>query len=227
MGRDDSTCWTILRATAARDDEARTKFAAQYVPLVRAYLGTRWRDAPLIEELDDAVQEVFVECFRMGGVVERADPGRPGGFRAFLYGLVRNVALRFEADRARRRDRQAPGDVSAQDVAIDDESLARVFDRVWARSVMREAAARQAEWAEGEGEEALRRVDLLRLRFQEGLPIRVIARRWAVDPAELHHEYARARKEFRAALMEVMAFYHPGSPAETERACTELLELLG
>jgi RNA polymerase sigma-70 factor (ECF subfamily) len=224
MDRDDSTCWTVLRGTAAQDNEARTKFAAQYTPLVRAYLAARWRDTPRIEDLDDAVQDVFVECFRLGGLVERADPDRPGGFRAFLYGLVRNVALRIEQDRARRR---VQGDVSAEHMAIDDESLSRVFDRAWAKSVMREAAARQAERARVEGEGALRRVELLRLRFQEDLPIRAIAQLWAVDPAELHHQYARARKEFKAALLEVMAFYRPGSPAENERECAELLDLLG
>ncbi|MEA2629870.1 MAG: hypothetical protein QOE66_89, partial [Chloroflexota bacterium] len=47
------------------------------------------------------------------------------------------------------------------------------------------------------------------------------------DVAALHHEYARARKEFKAALLEVMAFYQPGSPAEAERACAELLDHLG
>jgi RNA polymerase sigma-70 factor (ECF subfamily) len=92
---------------------------------------------------------------------------------------------------------------------------------------MREAAERQAERAGRDGEAALRRVELLRLRFQEGLPVREIARRWAVDPATLHREYARARKEFKAALLDVMAFYHPGSPADAERECAELLELLG
>jgi RNA polymerase sigma-70 factor (ECF subfamily) len=74
---------------------------------------------------------------------------------------------------------------------------------------------------------ALRRVELLRLRFHEGLPIREIARRWRDDPATLHREYARAREEFKEALIGVMAFHHPGSPAQAERECAELLALLG
>jgi RNA polymerase sigma-70 factor (ECF subfamily) len=73
----------------------------------------------------------------------------------------------------------------------------------------------------------VRRVELLRLRFQEGLPIRDIATRWQTDAAVLHHEYARAREEFRAALLEVVAFYHPGTAAEVERECANLLSLLG
>jgi RNA polymerase sigma-70 factor (ECF subfamily) len=226
MGQADSTCWTVLRGAAAGDDEARAEFAGRYAPLVRAYLAARWRATPLIQDLDDAVQDVFVECLRQGGMLQRADPGRPGGFRAFLYGLVRNVALRVEQDGARRRARQLGGGGTAVDAESAEESLSRLFDRAWARSIMREAAARQAERAAREGEAASRRVELLRLRFHEGLPIRAIAELWSVDAAALHHEYARARREFKTALLEVMAFYHPGSPAEAERECAELLEHL-
>ena len=224
MEPSDSTCWTVLHGAAEGDDRARAEFAARYAPLVRAYLAARWRGSPLIQEMEDAVQDVFVECLRHGGVLERAEPGRPGGFRAFLYGLVRNIALKIEASRARRHERQA---ATPEDVRAEDESLSRVFDRAWARSVMKEAAQRQTDRAEQDGEAARKRVELLRLRFQEGLPIREIAHRWSVDAATLHHEYARARKEFRAALLEVMAFYHPDSPADAERECIEMLQLLG
>jgi hypothetical protein len=72
-------------------------------------------------------------------------------------------------------------------------------------------------------EEAARgRVELLRLRFQDSLPIREIAQRWSMDAAALHYEYARARQEFKAALMEVAAFHHPGA-ADIEQACADLL----
>ena len=60
-------------------------------------------------------------------------------------------------------------------------------------------------------------MELLHLRFDEGLPIREIARLWEVDPAQLHYEYAKARKEFKNALMEVLSFHHPGGPTELER----------
>jgi RNA polymerase sigma-70 factor (ECF subfamily) len=68
---------------------------------------------------------------------------------------------------------------------------------------------------------------LLRLRFQEGLPIREVARLWQEDPATLHREYARARQEFKAALLDVMTSYHADSPATAERECADLLTLLG
>ena len=91
---------------------------------------------------------------------------------------------------------------------------------------MREAAEKQAARARESGEAALRRVDLLRLRFEEGLEIHDIARRWGAEAWRLHKEYARARREFRQALTEVISFYHPGSPEEVEKACANLRLML-
>ena len=58
---------------------------------------------------------------------------------------------------------------------------------------------------------AIRRGMLLRLRIQEGLPIRDIAKRRNEDPATLHHEFAAARDEFRTALKRVIPFHLPAA----------------
>jgi hypothetical protein len=74
----------------------------------------------------------------------------------------------------------------------------------------------------------VRRFELLQLRFQQGLPIRDIARQWNEEQVKMHHEYATAREEFRAALRTVVAFHKPNATAdENEQACRELLALLG
>src|SRR4029077_13243403 len=128
--------------------------------------------------------------------------------------------------RARQLARE-PGDlVDPQGIPGREEALSRVYDRAWAKAVVREAAERQAVLAAHRGEAALRRVELLRLRFHEGMPIREIARLWGLDAASLHHEYARARQEFRSALRDVIALHHPGSPEEVDRECAQLLVLL-
>ena len=44
--------------------------------------------------------------------------------------------------------------------------------------------------------------------------------------ARLHHAYALARQEFKTALLEVVAFHSPGSPAEVEREAAGLLQVL-
>jgi RNA polymerase sigma-70 factor (ECF subfamily) len=42
----------------------------------------------------------------------------------------------------------------------------------------------------------------------------------------VHHDYAQARQEFRAALLEVVAFHHPGPVTEIEQEAADLLRHL-
>jgi RNA polymerase sigma-70 factor (ECF subfamily) len=219
MSSPGSTCWTVIRAAAAGSPADREELARRYLGVVRAYLAARWRGSRLWPDLEDAVQEVFVECFRQGGALEAAGAGRVPSFRAFLYGVIRNVARRFESRSVR----------AAAPLAItqaNEEGLSRVFERTWAQAIMTEAAQRQQRQASERGPEAVRGVELLRLRFEECLPIRAIAQRWGVAAAGLHHAYAKARQEFRAALLEVVAFHHPGSAAEVEQEAASLLKAL-
>jgi len=219
MPASESTSWTVIRAAAAGSSSGREELARRYLSVVRAYLAARWRGSALRPDLDDATQEVFVECFREGGVVEAAGAGRVPSFRAFLYGVIRNVARRFESRPV--RDAGPPPDVAA-----DDESQSRLFERAWAQAIMAEAAHLQRQRAAERGTEAVQRVELLRLRFEEDLAIRAIAGRWGVDAARLHHAYALARQEFRAILLEVVAFHQPGSPVELEQEVASLLKAL-
>jgi RNA polymerase sigma-70 factor (ECF subfamily) len=162
---------------------------------------------------------VFLECFRKGGALEAVTTGRVPQFRAFLYGIVRNVARRFES-------KSQPVGIPLPELEARDASLSQLFDRNWAESIMIEAASLQRLRAAESGEEAIRRVELLRMRFEQNLPIREIAERWNVEPARVHHAYAQARQEFRDALKATVAFHQPGSPAELEREVSELLKAL-
>ncbi len=204
----------MIRGAAEGRSSDREEFARRYVPVVRAYLGARWRGTQLAQQVEDGVQEVFLDCFKEEGALRRVDPARP--FRAFLFGVVRNVALRVEERQARRREQPAE---SGADFPAADPGLSEVFDRAWALALLEEAVARHRTTGDG------RRVELLRLRFEEDLPVREIAARWGEDPARVHKEYARAREEFKRALLDVVAFHHPGSPGEVERECERLLDL--
>ena len=219
MATPDSTCWTVIRAAAAGSPAGRDELGRRYLGVVRAYLAARWRGSALRDDLDDATQEVFVECFRRGGAVEAAGAGRVPDFRAFLYGVIRNVARRFESRPAR-----AAGPLP--EIAADEPVQSQLFDRTWAQGIMAEAARLQRQRAAEGGPEAAQRVELLRLRFEENLPIRAIAELWGTDAARLHHAYALARQEFRAALLAVLAFHQPGSPAEIEQEAATLLKAL-
>lgn len=218
------TCWTLIEAASRGDAGARSSFAHRYLPVVRTFLGARWNGSPFLQDVEDAVQEVFLECFRRGGAMERVDRERPRGLRAYLYGVVRNVAARVEERRARVLQRD--GTLHPEALEADEARASQLFDRAWARSVMRQAAEHQRQQAALGGEAALRRVELLELRFRDGLPIREIARRFGEDAAVLHREYALARKEFKRALREVVAFDHPGPPARIEEECAALGRLL-
>ena len=219
MSTQESTCWTVIRAAAAGSPAERAELARRYLGVVRAYLAARWRGSPLRPDLDDAVQEVFVECFRQGGALEAAGAGRLPSFRAFLYGVVRNVARRFES-------RPVRATAPLPEIPANEEGLSRLFERTWAQALMTEAAQLQQRRARDRGPEAVQRVELLRLRFEENLPLRTIAKRWGVPAAGLHHAYAKARQEFKAILLEVVAFHHPGSPAEVEQEAASLLAAL-
>jgi RNA polymerase sigma-70 factor (ECF subfamily) len=219
MSTPESTCWTVIRAAAAGSPGGRDELARRYVGVVRAYLGARWRSSALRADLDDAVQEVFVECFREGGALEAAGAGRVPHFRAFLYGVIRNVARRFES-----RPVRVAGPLP--EIEGNEESQSRLFERTWAQSIMAEAARLMKRRADDGGPEASRRVELLRLRFEDNLPIRKIAERWDVPAARLHHAYALARQEFRSALLEIVAFHQPGTLAEVEQEAASLLKAL-
>ncbi len=226
MEKDVPTCWTVIRGAAAGRHEDREEFARRYEPVVRAYLGARWANSPASAEIDDHVQEVFLECFRVGGVLARADSNQPGGFRAFLYGVIRIVALRAESRLSRNAGRSPASTVDFAAIPSDEMTLSRLFDREWATAQVRAAAELHQERARMQGDEALRRVEILRLRFSEGLPIRDIARRWGIDAETLHRAQTRARREFKQALIDVVRFQHPTSGEEIQRECEEILAVL-
>jgi DNA-directed RNA polymerase specialized sigma24 family protein len=84
--------------------------------VARAYFVARWRDTPLLQEVDVARQEVLLACLKEGGALTKADEGRRGGFRAFFFGIVRNVALHVERTARRRRDRPAAAEPAEESV---------------------------------------------------------------------------------------------------------------
>ena len=219
-----STCWDDLAAVARGEQDQRRRIAERYLPVVRGWLQQRWRAGPRREQVDDAVQEVFVECLRTGGAVARAVQDGRGAFGGFLYGVARNVARRWEQREGRRREQPLDG---APDPPLDETSQSRAFDRLWARTLIAQAQAELARTAATRDEAARERVALLRARFVEGLPIRDIARERGQDPAHVHRQYALARSEFHRALRDVLRFHDPDDPRDLDGRCRDLLDLLG
>lgn len=216
--------WILIHESARGDAQAKEALAARYAAPLHAYFAARWKGHPLTVDVDDAAQEVFVRCFGAADELARNASGIAAGFRAFLFGIARNVAREFET----RRER---GTSSTRESALDglpgrEKRASAIFDQAWATEIMRQAKARMIEQAESAGGGALERVELLALRFEEGLPIRDIAARRGQDPALVHRAYARARDEFRQALREVVGLYVEGPAMAVERECEALLGLL-
>jgi RNA polymerase sigma-70 factor (ECF subfamily) len=222
-----TTCWTLIRDAAAGGGDQRAAFATRYQPLIRAFLGARWKNSSLSAEIEDACQDFFVDCFREGGPLDRVEATREGGFRPFLYGIVRIIALRWEERAGRQRARPMAKEYDVGQIESDETRLSQVFDRAWARTVMEEAGQRHEQQAKKSGQEAMQRVELLRLRFREGLAIREIAKLWDTDPDRLHYEYRKARDEYSQTLYEVVQFHNPGATADQiNRECLQLLTVL-
>lgn len=214
----------MIQAAAEGSPEGRDEFSRRYLPTVRAYLSARFRHTGMMSDLDDAVQEVFVACFRNQRILTQADPER--GFREFLHGVARNVARNMERAKARRQKNVPAGDVDPQVLPARDQQLSRLFDREYARLVMRDAGAMMAARAREAGGDAVRRVELLELRFEAGLPIRAIARRWQTDADRLHREYAKASREFKSALCAVVGLAERCAPGQLDAECDRLLWML-
>ncbi len=225
-GPDRDTCWTLIHDAAAGSSQACQTFVQRYESLIRGSLAARWQHTPYLVDLDDAVQEVWVHCFQDNGALSRAEPGRGANFRAFLLGVVRRVAQAFETKMARQLRRQNPDTFHPEQLIADETSMSNAFDRAWAVSVIREALELYQVGATATGGDCLRRFELLRLRFHDGIPIRDIAKKWGEEAKRVHWAYARARQEFKTALTEVLGLHLSCSPEELEEECNRLLEHL-
>lgn len=218
------TCWTVLRSASQGDAAARSIFSRSYAATIRGYLAVRWRGRLLASETDDATQEVFLECLKSGGVLERADAER-GDFRGLLFGVTRNVALRFEQRALARRHLRPEDSDWLQEVASDEPGQATLFDRSWARALIRLTKRRHRERALADGPDGERRLELLERRFGNDEAIREIAARWGIPAQEVHNAYRKARTEFYGCLREVVA-YHAPTGADLDSECRRLLALL-
>lgn len=224
MTRFDTTHWSVVLGAAEGQAEARDEFCRTYGRVVRAYLCARWRLPGQHENVEEGVQEVFVECFKERGALSRVDPARP--FRAYLYGVTSTAAAALERKwRKRDRDHGVSG-FEPDRVERDEATLSQVFDREWARLVGREArrlfVARSAE-----GEAGARRARCLELRYHHGRPPREIAAELGVQVERVYEMLHQAKAEYRRALLEVVSQHHPGATrADLERICGELAGLL-
>jgi len=215
----ETTCWTVVHGAAAGHDEARDCFARRYAPLIRKYLASRWHLAPDHDRVVEASHEAVIQLFKPGGALTTLEPGRGSGFRAFLFGVVRNVALMLERS-ARRADVATAIEIDPATIEDENASLSRVFARAWFDMIAAEARSAMAARPGARCKAAYR---CLELRYLDGVPPRDIAKRVDLDVKDVYELLRTGRNEYRSALLEVMATYYPNaSEAELEQRCREL-----
>jgi RNA polymerase sigma factor (sigma-70 family) len=216
----------MIVAAGAGEDAARSEFARVYGPVIRAYLSARWGLPTTHEAVDDGTQEVFVQCFKPGGALRAVDPAGSARFRSYLYGVVKHVADRIErAQRVRRAQHEHSG-FGLDDLERREASLSRTFDRAWVGMLTRRAWLLMASRIEA-GTAGRDRIQILDLRYQEGLSPAQIAERLHFEPDYVYQQLRNAKRDFRTALLEVVATYHPGATKEElEARCVELVGFL-
>lgn len=213
----DVTSWSMIARAAAGGCTDQELFAKRYAPVVRSYFAARWKLGQDHERVQDAVQDVFVECFGSGGALQRANADL-GSFRGFLFGVARRVASSIERRWVRRREFGG----NPQERARSEATASMAFDQAWARAIVREAADLAQQRAAGD-EAHVERLRMLRLRFEEGLPPRDIALRLGCEASHVYEKLRQAKHDVRGAFLEVMAAYHPdATEAELKRRCIEL-----
>lgn len=224
MTRFDSTSWSLVLGAAAAVPRDREEFGRRYGPLVRSWFAARWRVAAEHERVADASQEVFLRMFSPDGPLTRVERDRDGGFRAYLRGVLRNVAT--ELERHERRRQTSSLDSSIEPPSAADPTPSDAFDRVWAEMVtdaawdlMRRKAGgdRWAHW----------RLEVLALRYGDDRSCQDIATQLGLETAQVYRLLAAGREQFRRALMTVLSAHHPDLlPDDLERKCREVLDAL-
>ena len=154
--------------------------------------------------IDDAAQEVYLECFRRGGAFAHFAPERARhGVTGFLRGVVRNVAHRFERQWSRERAHRAHLTVTPLPVHSSDDAVPAGDSTGVAHEHVVAALDRLDHDDPARGTQRSLRA-FLHLHFDDGLPVRTIAKHWQETPDHVHELRSRACRRFRNCLLAVL-----------------------
>ena len=228
MQPDLKTCWDLIEQAASGDHVGQQEFTQLYMPLVKRYLQERWKSSRLAQEIEDAVQEVFVECIRDRGILQQVDPGRGTSFRAFLLGATRNVARRIERKAMGKHAHDQEVTSFLDGIESNEERLTQLFEKDWAQAALRGASQLHQDRATEKGGNALVRWQVLGYHFGEGLTAPAIAERIQADVSNVHKWLSRGRQDFAECLHHVVARqFREGTPAEEiQLECQRMLDAL-
>lgn len=156
VDRFETTRWSVVVEAGGEGESARDALSAlcrTYHAPVLAYVRARLTRR---EEAEDLTQAFFAHVLEQN-LPARADPAR-GKFRAFLQTALRNfLANELEWSRAKRRggDVLFVPDIASETLADGGPGPEQLFEREWARTVVREAMGRLESEIEHAGKAAL------------------------------------------------------------------------
>jgi RNA polymerase sigma factor (sigma-70 family) len=217
--RHRESTWGLIQRAAEGDEEARERLAMAYEAVIRNYFERLWRGLLRIQDVDDAVQDTFVDLFH--GALSRVDPDK-GSFRQFLFGVVRNIAARYGREVAKMRAN--PADPLVLDrIESREPSASRIYDVAVALALINTAWRLWRRAASSKSQ--LLRVRIIEDRFREEMGVTEIARRDDARPKTYDYHYRRALKELLKSLRQVIREDRPGSILDDE--IDDILGLLG
>lgn len=194
------TSWHLVGLAGTDTDLARREFALRYEKFVRRVLAKRWLGTVFRHDFDDAVQEVFFECFKPGGVIEKADVNRGGSFRSLLYQVAFHVAARFERTRRQQHLREGADDWLGE-LPSQDLSGFEAVTREEVTDLVREALRRMLQHHDPD---IRSRGQLLERRTCQNERINVIADGDPELAKRLHREHSKAKMEWKQYLVDVV-----------------------
>jgi DNA-directed RNA polymerase specialized sigma24 family protein len=192
----------LLALAIAGERSAQDHFCRRFLPQVRRWLRSRWRGAVLASLVDDAAQEVFLECCRPGGALSRIDRGRRVRIVAYLHGVVGNVAARVERREARQLARRARYRTGWLCRPTDGEAAIDAVARAALRAAVR-AAVQALSLEPATAGHSL--AELVQLHFGAAQPVRAIAAAWQLPAARVHALRRRACRRLRRRLARTLS----------------------
>ena len=207
------TSWVLVGLAGTDEDLAQREFALRYEKFVRRILAKRWLGTVFRTYFDDAIQEVFVECFKPNGVIEKANAQNGNSFRTYLFQVASHVAARFERTHQRQQSIASTNDDHLDDLSSQAMSAYDLVTREEVADLVREALHRMTHHY---NPEVRKRGQLLDRHTCQGEKIIAIADGNPDLAEQLHRDHTKAKREWKSFLVEVVQSEYrvPGNEAQ-------------
>ena len=217
MGSFLTTLWSRIEEIQRGDNsEAVWTFVSRYRRPLLSFVERRGFST---QDAEDVVQEVFLRLFTKEALA-RADRER-GRFRSFVLGIAKHVMSEERARRSakKRGGGERPIPLSEIPEVVQKESDETEFEGIWADHLLRRAL-------DALEEDNPRQHRTLKMRFEEELSYREIAKRMDRNLQQVKNDIHRARRKLVKRIKKEIEGYC-SSQSEFEDEVSSFLSFLG